>query len=103
MRGHFFLLSDRPPPMGQAGQVVAGVFVGVGMIGIVFGSLVAFDAWATIKEIEALGLLGQAAFEESYRDRLNILKWALTAVVIGFASLVFGFGLAISDRLDDRG
>lgn len=88
--------------MGQAGQAIAGIFVGVGMLGIGFGSVIALDAWITIKEIEALGLVGQAAYEELYRDRLNILKWTLAATVIGFASLIFGFGLAITDRLDDR-
>jgi len=89
--------------MGQAGQVIAGIFVGVGMLSIGFGSVIALDAWVTIKEIEALGLVGQAAYEELYRDRLNILKWASTAIVIGFSSLIFGFGLAITDQLDDRG
>jgi len=87
--------------MGQAGQAIAGIFVGVGMLGIGFGSVFALDAWITIKEIEALGLVGQAAYEDLYRHRLNVLKWTLAATVIGFGFLIFGFGLAITDRLDD--
>jgi len=57
-------------------------FFGIAML--VGGSLFAVDAWGTMGQIEAQGLLGQAAYEEQYEQAVSNLQIGVVVVLLGF-------------------
>jgi len=63
--------------------IVGGLFLGAGVVGAV-------DAWATMQQIEAQGLIGQAVYESEYESAANSLRWFVLAASLGFAFLVGG-------------
>ena len=64
-------------------SLVGGLLLGIG----VFGGI---DAWATMSQIEAQGVLGQAAYQEEYQSAVFQLQMFGLAVAMGFVFTIGG-------------
>ena len=62
---------------------IGGLFVGA-------GSMLIGDAYTTMHQIEAQGLLGQAVYEQQYETALSKFRWSIPLLILGFAGLVIG-------------
>jgi len=70
---------------------VGGLIVGSGAF--LFG-----DAYTTMHQIEAQGLLGQAIYEQRYEQALNEFRILIFLVVIGSMGIILGgFGYLVGE------
>lgn len=64
-------------------SLVGGFFLGLG----VYGSI---DAWATMQQIEAHGVIGQAVYQERYENAVSDLQLYALLAVLGFILTIGG-------------
>lgn len=63
-------------------SVIGGVLAG-------FGVVLSVDAWTTMQQIEAQGMIGQAIYEQQYESAADTLRYSVLAAVLGI-SLIMG-------------
>lgn len=55
----------------------------IGVVMLVGGGVFAVDAWGTMGQIEAQGLLAQAAYEQEYEQAVTNLQIGVTVILLG--------------------
>ncbi|MBX0288469.1 hypothetical protein EGH22_19235 [Halomicroarcula sp. F28] len=74
--------------------LTATISATLGVLMLVGGGVFAVDAYGTMGQIEAQGLLGQAAYEQEYEQ-------AVTNLQISVAAILFGFFLTLTAIAED--
>ena len=65
-----------------------------------FGSLVAFEAYTTMHQIEATGVIGQAVYKQQYEQAVQDLQVFGAVGVGGLALVIAGAALYIGGVLE---
>ena len=74
--------------------LIANISAAVGLLMVMGGGVFAVEAWGTMGQIEAQGLLGQAAYAEQYEQ-------AVTKLQIGVVVILLGIFLTITAAAED--
>ena len=75
----------RMPNWIHVGAIATGLVGGV-LLGL--GVPVTVDAWATMQQIEAQGVIGQAAYQEEYSTATDTLRWSVPVSIFGVVAMI---------------
>jgi len=86
--------------MSEATQALGVIATLFGVTMAAMGSLGAFDAYTTMHQIEATGVIGQAVYEQQYEQAIENLELLGAVGVSGLSLVIFGAAVYIGGVLE---
>jgi hypothetical protein len=88
--GFFTQTGDSGGMCSDTSETASDAIAVTGMVVFIAGMFLTALFWGQMQRIEALGLLGQAAYESEYQSAVQNLSLAVGAAALGFSFLLMG-------------